>query len=51
MSIDFLHTVIANDGLVASSALAKELHITKSDLAEVTGLSRGSWKDVISKQK
>ena len=28
MSIDFLHTVIGNDGLVASTALAKELHIT-----------------------
>jgi len=39
MSIDFLHTVIGNDGLVASTALAKELHITKIDLAEVTGLS------------
>ncbi|NOQ76811.1 MAG: DUF2384 domain-containing protein [Methylococcaceae bacterium] len=42
MSIDFLHTVIGNDGLVASTALAKELHITKSDLAEVTGLSTDS---------
>jgi len=38
-SMDFLHTVITNDGLVASGALAKVLHITKSDLAEVTGLS------------
>ncbi|MCK5355254.1 MAG: XRE family transcriptional regulator, partial [Methyloprofundus sp.] len=42
MSIDFLQTVIGNDGLVVSSALAKELHITKSDLAEATGLSRDS---------
>lgn len=42
MSVDFLHTVIGNDGLVASGALAKELHITESDLAEVTGLSRDS---------
>ena len=38
----FLHTVINSDGLVATGALAKELHITKSDLAEVTGLSRDS---------
>ena len=42
MSIDFLHTVIGTDGLVISGALAKALHITKSDLAEVTGLSRDS---------
>ena len=42
MGIDFLHTVICNDGLVESSALARELHITKGDLAEVTGLSRDS---------
>ncbi len=47
MSIDFLHTVIGNDGLVASSALAKELHITKSDLAEVTGLSKDSVSKVV----
>ncbi len=47
MSIDFLHTVIGNDGLVASAALAKELHITKSDLAEVTGLSRDSVSKVV----
>ena len=42
MGIDFLHTVISNDGLVGSNALARELHITKRDLAEVTGLSRDS---------
>ena len=47
MSVDFLHTVIGNDGLVASSALAKELHITKSDLAEVTGLSKDSVSKVV----
>ncbi len=47
MSINFLHTVIGNDGLVASSALAKELHITKSDLAEVTGLSKDSVSKVV----
>ena len=37
MSIDFLNTVIGKDGLVASTTLAKELHITKSNLTEVTG--------------
>jgi transcriptional regulator with XRE-family HTH domain len=42
VGINFLLIVINDDGLVASSALAKELHITKSDLAEVTGLSRDS---------
>ncbi len=42
MNIDFLHTVINTDGLIASTALAKALHITKVDLAEVTGLSRDS---------
>ncbi len=47
MSVDFLHTVIGNDGLVASGALAKELHITKSDLAEVTGLSRDSVSKIV----
>lgn len=41
-SIDFLQTVITNDGLVATGALAEVLHITKRDLAEVTGLSRDS---------
>ncbi len=47
MNVNFLHTVIGSDGLVASSALAKELHITKSDLAEVTGLSKDSVSKVV----
>lgn len=38
----FLHSVIMDDGLVAASELAKALHITQADLAEVTGLSRDS---------
>jgi transcriptional regulator with XRE-family HTH domain len=46
-SIVFLRTVINNEGFAASSALAKVLHITQSDLAEVTGLSR----DSVSKSK
>jgi len=41
-SIEFLRTVINDDGLVTTSALAKVLHITQGDLAEVTGLSRDS---------
>jgi len=41
-SLEFLRTVINEDGLVAASALANVLHITQSDLAEVTGLSRDS---------
>jgi predicted transcriptional regulator len=47
MGVDFLRTVIGHDGLVASNALAKELHITKGDLAEVTGLSRDSVSKVV----
>ena len=42
---DFLQQVISDDGLVTSNALASVLHITKHDLAEVTGLSR----DAVSK--
>ena len=41
-NIEFLRSVINDEGLVAPSALAKALHITQSDLAEVTGLSRDS---------
>lgn len=41
-SIQFLQAVINDDGLVAATALAKVLHITQHDLAEVTGLSRDS---------
>ncbi len=40
--MDFLHTVISPEGLIASTALAKELHITKGGLAEAVGLSRDS---------
>ncbi|NOT83455.1 MAG: DUF2384 domain-containing protein [Methylococcaceae bacterium] len=42
VSIDFLQQVISDDGLVLAGALAKVLHITQSDLAEVTGLSLDS---------
>ncbi|MDD2658809.1 MAG: DUF2384 domain-containing protein [Methylococcales bacterium] len=38
-NVDFLQQVINADGLVAASVLAKLLHITQTDLAEVTGLS------------
>ena len=38
----FLQTVINQDGFIVTSTLARELHITKIDLAEVTGLSRDS---------
>jgi hypothetical protein len=38
----FLHQVITDDGFVAANALAKVLHITQNDLADVTGLSRDS---------
>jgi len=38
-NVDFLQQVINTDGLVAASVLAKVLHITQTDLAEVTGLS------------
>jgi hypothetical protein len=41
-SIAFLQTVINDEGLVVAGALAKVLHITQHDLAEVTGLSRDS---------
>ena len=42
----FLHEVISEEGFVAANALAKVLHITQNDLADVTGLSR----DSVSKQ-
>ena len=38
-NIDFLQQVITAEGFVAASVLAKVLHITQTDLAEVTGLS------------
>ena len=38
-NVDFLQQVITADGFVAASVLAKALHITQTDLAEVTGLS------------
>ncbi len=38
----FLHQVITDEGFVAANALAKVLHITQNDLADVTGLSRDS---------
>ncbi len=38
----FLHQVISDKGYIATNALAKVLHITQNDLAEVTGLSRDS---------
>ncbi len=41
-SLNFIHQVINDEGFVAANALAKALHITQSDLAEVTGLSRDS---------
>jgi transcriptional regulator with XRE-family HTH domain len=34
--------VISEDGFVIANALAKVLHITQGDLADVTGLSRDS---------
>jgi transcriptional regulator with XRE-family HTH domain len=40
--IDFLQSVITNDGMIATGVLAELLHITKSDLADATGLSRDS---------
>ncbi len=42
----FLHQVITDDGFDTANALAKVLHITQNDLADVTGLSR----DSVSKQ-
>lgn len=41
-NVDFLQQVITENGLIAPDALVEILHITKSDLAEVTGLSRDS---------
>ncbi|SJM90046.1 antitoxin Xre/MbcA/ParS toxin-binding domain-containing protein [Crenothrix polyspora] len=41
-SIDFLHQVISEEGLIMAASLAKVLHITQTDLAEVTGLSLDS---------
>jgi len=38
-NVDFLQQVITADGFVTASVLAKVLHITQTDLAEVTGLS------------
>ena len=38
----FLHQVISDEGFVAANTLAKVLHITQNDLADVTGLSRDS---------
>jgi transcriptional regulator with XRE-family HTH domain len=38
----FLHQVISDEGFIAANALAKVLHITQNDLAEVTGLSHDS---------
>ena len=38
----FLHQVITEEGFVAANTLAKVLHITQNDLAEVTGLPRDS---------
>ena len=42
----FLETVIDAEGLVATDRLAEQLHITKTELAVATGLSRGA----VSKQ-
>jgi hypothetical protein len=38
----FLHQVITAEGFVTANGLAKILHITQNDLADVTGLSRDS---------
>lgn len=38
-TMDFLQQVISDEGVVLAGTLAKVLHITQSDLAEVTGLS------------
>ncbi|WP_347985758.1 antitoxin Xre/MbcA/ParS toxin-binding domain-containing protein [Methylomonas sp. AM2-LC] len=38
----FLHQVITDEGFVTANVLAKILHITQNDLADVTGLSRDS---------
>ncbi|MSS75551.1 MAG: DUF2384 domain-containing protein [Methyloglobulus sp.] len=41
-NVEFLHSVINSEGYVAANALAKVLHITQHDLADVTGLSHDS---------
>ena len=38
-NVDFLQQVITAEGFVTASVLAKVLHITQTDHAEVTGLS------------
>ena len=38
-NVDFLQQVITAEGFVTASVLAKVLHITQTDLAQVTGLS------------
>ena len=38
----FLQQVISDEGFVAANNLAKALHITQNDLADITGLSRDS---------
>ncbi|WP_446812227.1 antitoxin Xre/MbcA/ParS toxin-binding domain-containing protein (plasmid) [Methylomonas sp. 2BW1-5-20] len=42
ITTSFLHQVISDDGFIVATTLAKVLHITQNDLAEVTGLSRDS---------
>ena len=39
---NFLNQVISEEGFIVANTLAKALHITQRDLAEVTGLSRDS---------
>ncbi len=39
---NFLYQVISDEGFIAAATLAKVLHITQNDLADVTGLSRDS---------
>ena len=41
-NLTFLQQVITDEGFIAANALAKALHITQTDLATVTGLSRDS---------
>jgi transcriptional regulator with XRE-family HTH domain len=41
-SANLIQSVITQDGYIAANSLAKVLHITQHDLAEVTGLSRDS---------
>jgi transcriptional regulator with XRE-family HTH domain len=38
----FLHQVITDEGFITANVLAKILHITQNDLADVIGLSRDS---------